>query len=503
MTSLTHFAMPAALAGAFALAGPALADVTAQGVWAGWQAATAEMGIEMVAASEDFAGDTLTVDEVSFALTMPDGTVTGEVERILMTEQGDGTVQITLPGAYTLTVDTVGENGEPVTIDLAVEYPGLEMIASGGDGTTVFDYTADAIGIALASLTIAGQDVPGTLDIGLDGVSGSYTLVEDDGFSYESALYAAVVTADIAFTDPADAANTVAVTAEYSDFVSEGAGNSLALGMTGSPEAFLADDVQQVSRYSHGGGGYDITGTSTDSGAFAFAAHSEAGDFDMTVDEGGIGLSGGTNGVTITASGDQIPMPELTLGLDQFDMAFAMPLQPAEEASDFGLRLNLAELTVPEELWSMVDPTGALPHDPATLLVELDGQVRLTAALDDEEAMAAPTPPLDFSAFDLTQLRLSLAGAELTGTGSFDFSEAPEGALPGMPGVSGVVDLTLMGGNALLDTLVSMGLVPEDQAMFARMMVGMLARPAGDDTLESRIEFGADGSITANGNPLR
>ena len=40
-----------------------------------------------------------------------------------------------------------------------------------------------------------------------------------------------------------------------------------------------------------------------------------------------------------------------------------------------------------------------------------------------------------------------------------------------------------------------LGLVPEDQAMGARMMMSMFAVPAGDDALESRIEFNEAGQI--------
>jgi hypothetical protein len=50
-----------------------------------------------------------------------------------------------------------------------------------------------------------------------------------------------------------------------------------------------------------------------------------------------------------------------------------------------------------------------------------------------------------------------------------------------------------------------MGLLPEDQAMGARMMMGMFARPGdGEDTLVSKIEVdGASGSISANGQRLK
>ena len=49
-----------------------------------------------------------------------------------------------------------------------------------------------------------------------------------------------------------------------------------------------------------------------------------------------------------------------------------------------------------------------------------------------------------------------------------------------------------------------MGLLPEDQAMGARMMMGMFAVTGqGEDTLTSKIEVTGDGQVKANGQRLR
>lgn len=74
----------------------------------------------------------------------------------------------------------------------------------------------------------------------------------------------------------------------------------------------------------------------------------------------------------------------------------------------------------------------------------------------------------------------------------------------GVPQPVGGIDLTLVGGNALIDKLVAVGLVPEQQAMGARMMLGLLAVP-GDtpDTLNSKIEINEMGHILANGQRIQ
>ena len=56
---------------------------------------------------------------------------------------------------------------------------------------------------------------------------------------------------------------------------------------------------------------------------------------------------------------------------------------------------------------------------------------------------------------------------------------------------------------ALLEKLIQMGFVSEDDAMGARMMMGMLAVPAGEDTLTSKIAINDEGHISANGQRLK
>ena len=54
------------------------------------------------------------------------------------------------------------------------------------------------------------------------------------------------------------------------------------------------------------------------------------------------------------------------------------------------------------------------------------------------------------------------------------------------------------------DTLIAMGLVPEDQAGMARMMLGGFAQRDDEGTYTSDIEIdGETGQITANGQRIR
>jgi hypothetical protein len=199
-------------------------------------------------------------------------------------------------------------------------------------------------------------------------------------------------------------------------------------------------------------------------------------------------------------------MQEVTGSLGEMQSRVAFPSTPTEEPQPMAFTLALRDLTLGESIWSLFDPTGALPRDPATLIVDLGGQIRFLADIFSEEEMAdAAGPPAEVEALDIEELRLSLAGAEFTGTGAFTFDYDVTGPMgPGSPAPEGRLDLRLEGAQRLLETLVGMGILPEDQAMMVRMMTGMIARPApeGGDALVSEITVEPDGTVLANGAPL-
>ena len=101
-------------------------------------------------------------------------------------------------------------------------------------------------------------------------------------------------------------------------------------------------------------------------------------------------------------------------------------------------------------------------------------------------------------------LLVSMIGAKLTGTGAFTFDNADMQTFPGMPRPEGFVELALTGANAVLDKLIQMGFVSDNDAMGARMMMGMFAVPGeGEDSLKSRIEINEQGQVLANGQRIR
>ena len=104
----------------------------------------------------------------------------------------------------------------------------------------------------------------------------------------------------------------------------------------------------------------------------------------------------------------------------------------------------------------------------------------------------------------LKTLLVDAAGAKLSGTGDFTFDNTDLATFGGVPRPTGAVDLQLAGANGLLDKLVAMGLLPQEQAMGARMMMGLFAVPGeAEDTLSSKIEINDQGHVLANGQRIQ
>jgi hypothetical protein len=122
----------------------------------------------------------------------------------------------------------------------------------------------------------------------------------------------------------------------------------------------------------------------------------------------------------------------------------------------------------------------------------------------ESEGTKTAEVPGQLHALTLKELQVKIAGADLTGSGAFTFNNDDLETFDGLPAPTGDINLKLVGGNGLLDNLIKMGMVPQDEAMGVRMMMGLFAVAGdGEDTLTSKIEVKDDGSIFANGQRLK
>jgi Uncharacterized protein conserved in bacteria (DUF2125) len=210
-----------------------------------------------------------------------------------------------------------------------------------------------------------------------------------------------------------------------------------------------------------------------------------------------------TGAGTIVVTSPSAPFP-VNIGFSEIAGDIVFPTVKADAPSPFTFLIRMVDFTLPEEVWAMSDPTGQLPRDPATLVIDTTGMVRLLTEFADEPAPGETTPPPEFSAVTINEIRLNIAGADLTGNGDLTLDNTDMTTFSGMPAPTGILNFTLTGGNGLLDKLAAMGVVPEDQLMGVRMMMGMFATMAtdGSDTMTSVVEF-KDKGLFVNGQQLQ
>jgi hypothetical protein len=242
----------------------------------------------------------------------------------------------------------------------------------------------------------------------------------------------------------------------------------------------------------------DTTGTDAATGFLAYNLTTSAGPSTTTLNIGaaGIDMTSKSDGLVFSGNSPELPVDNATLTIGPAEIAFRMPLI-GPEAQDYRFLLSLADITVNEEAWALVDPGQTLPRDPAALLLDLDGKIifDLFATLKAEETGDIAPPPMPQS-LNIPRLAMSAAGAALEGSGQFTFDA--------MMVPLGQASATLRGGNALIDGLVAIGVLTEADAQGARMGLAMFWTPGeGEDVLTTTMEAREDGGIYVNGQRIQ
>lgn len=485
---------------ALATAGPAFADLTAEQVLADQIKQMENYGLNVETTGQSRSGNVLTVDGLEATAVFPEGNMMMTVGGAIFTERGDGTVAITYPAEIPMSIKMDIED-DPVEFSMAIAQVGTETVVSGIPEEIRYDFTSEEFKIEdlkfLAPEEAAELDM--TVAITLSGLSGMMELAGGTIRDYTADFTFQSVNALIEGAVPEDE-GSFSLALEAADLAAEYTGKLAAQDLLSSFAKAVQDGNETKGRVTHGALRYGIKGDGPD-GAFEGDFAVGSGELDFKLDKSGLDYSGVNRDMTMTFGGSMIPFPPMTLSMAESSGRFAMPVVPSpDDEQEFALRMSMVDLVLDPFLWSMIDPGEALPRDPATLVLDLNGDVILTEDIFDPDFAEQMTgAPGQVNSATLNELRLNIAGAELTGDGDFTFNN--DSAIP-VP--SGVVNMMLVGGNGLLDTLVGMGLIPEDQAMGARMMMGLFARPGdGDDTLVSTIEVNEDGSVLANGQRIR
>ncbi|MCU4652435.1 DUF2125 domain-containing protein [Roseibacterium sp. SDUM158016] len=486
---------------AIAAASPAFAQVTAADLWAEWQETSTAMGQSMTADVTQ-TGDGLVLENFVTFSEQEGTTTTGRLERVTMTEGADGTVSIDLSDPYVLTLTfPEDEDGPIITLEIVLNHENLDISVAGAAGARNYSYTADAVTISEGNITNdRGEPVPDIdMEIVARDLATTYNMAGTiaDGQRFDSVGTVGSVAGRFDVRPPEAEEGHVKLSFALGEIASEATGTMVAL-------ATLQQTTQGLPP------GFDIAGSTTYAWSrleMAFDSPSDTFDAFYSNEGGsfGIGLSADALSYDISAqametrvSGSEIPVPvQVTAASGALSLQIPLSAQP--EPSSAAVRLAYRDLAVSDGLWSMIDPSGQVPRNPATLILDATAQVQILRDLMDPETMEMSEPPGELRALTVSELEISFGDTSLTGTADMTF--AP-GQMPPQP--VGRADLSLVGGNALLEQLQAAGVIGMEQAAMARGVAGMFTRPgAMPDTLETALEFGADGTVTANGMPLQ
>jgi hypothetical protein len=477
-------------------ANAAVADVTPEDVWQNWQDFYTSSGSTVTTGSVERDGDTLVIIDFKTSSDTDAGTSDSAVAEIRLRDNGDGSVGVEMSEEMTFgfTAPALEGGGSSGATGIA-KMPGLTGTVTGSVDDMAYAYSMPSVEIAMEP--VENGAAAGKITVLLSDGTSTYQLSGPaDAKVLDGSFGAASIAMNFEITDPE---NPFVGSLNVADLAGQMSGS-----LSGMEEVDLADAFAKGFALdmgmTYGAMIYDFdVSDATTSGKLM--GGSEGGSFQFALDAAKMMLAGGGKNVSATLSGADLPFPEVNVSYAESGFNVTMPLAKGDAPQDFSFLTKIVDLQISEEIWAMLDPTGAVPHDPATLVIDTTGTALLKADL--MASADGATPDAELHSLNVNDLTARVAGAELTGTGAFTFDNTDLITFGGMPAPTGKLELKLMGGNGLLDALVSMGMLSEDDAMGARMMIAMFANPgAGDDELTSVLEF-KDKGFFANGQQLQ
>lgn len=489
----------------------AAADLTASDVWGDWRSYMEGLGYT-VSAVEETSGNTLSLTDITVDIAGgPEvDKMTLSVSSLQFVENSDGTVDMVVPDTLPITMRAEPKStGEPATVVITYTQTGHKITASGTPQAMRYDYTADSFAMALTDMTVdgttAGADVA-QFNVTGENLVSSTDVTVGDVRSYDQNVAAANVTYDLFFKSP-DGPETIAMGSTAANLSFE--------GTSAVPVTKIADASNVAALLDAGfafDGTFGTTGTESTvevtgpDGPTKIKTGSSNASFGVAMGTDGIRYDVAAQTVQIGAQIAGLPVP-LYLEMAETGFALTAPLAKAEAPQDFALSFNLTDFSMSDVIWGMFDPSGQLPRDPATVALDVTGKAKMLFDLLDPAVAARMTPgtqPAEIETLKINDLTVNAVGAQIDATGDIAFDNSDKATLPGVPKPVGEININLAGASALIDKLVGMGLLPEDQAMGARMMMGLFAVPgATPDTLTSKIEFNEAGQILANGQRIK
>ena len=479
-------AMPFAL-----LATTALSDVTADQVWDRIKnqmsvGSTSELSFDQV--SRD--GNALTVSSVSMTGSQPDVDFKVDIDAMRFVENGDGTVTVTMSEFIPIFIKG-SDQGEEFSLQMQLRQTDASYVVSGEPELMNFETNTPKAVLTITEFlspspntTITGQfeiidavsKYSATADMAIDGAAtiGSMSfagIVQDPSENLDMAMNGTFDGMDVTFNGafPADLD-------------------------TALPEDLLMN-IDMAVKYNMENISFAASGTLPE-GTMNMSYTAGPAKTDYLIRNGLIDATSTVNSLNGSVMVPQVPLP---IAFDMGKMGVGIGMQFHEtDAGPFKYQILLEDFSMSDALWDIFDAGQVLPRDPITIELDLTGKAGINPNFD--ETAQGDAMPGSIESLNLNALTLRAIGAEVLGTGAFTFDMNDMTTIPGMPKPEGNLDISIKGANGVLDALGQMGLIPQDQLMGVRMMMGMFTQP-GDapDSLKTQVEVNADGHVMVNG----
>lgn len=511
-TTLSPKALTLATLSLSLMASSAMADLTAQQVWGDWRAYLEGLGYGVTATQAQTAG-TLTLTDITVQMNGgPDiETMTLSMGGLQFSERGDGTVEVIMPAVMPIAFDIVPDSTDkPVRAQFTYSQTGQQMIVSGDPAAIAYDYNTDTFALTLDALTVDGTVFGAdaarfSLNGGALASKTSVSVGETRG--YDQSMQLGTVVYDLFFKNP-DGVEAISLNSTLQ--------NMAFVGTSVLPVGQISQTPDLLPLLAAGfafDGAFTTQGTETKievtspEGTSKIKTGSASSILEVAMGAQGIRYNTQAEKIQMGAQLVGLPFP-LFMEMENAGLNIRTPLTKSDVPQDFALGLDLTGFTMSDIIWALFDASGQLPRDPATVALEMSGKATLRLdSLDPgavEQAIEAGIRPGELNALRIDRLTVDAVGAQVNATGDIAFDNTDTTTLAGFPKPVGDINIGISGANGLMDKLVAMGLLPADQIMGARMMLGLFAVP-GDapDTLKSRIEFNEAGQILANGQRIK
>jgi hypothetical protein len=480
---------------------PALAQVSAADLWADWQATSAAIGQDLTADVSQTA-DGLVLDNFT-TRTEAEGTTTlGRLDRVTMTEMPDGSLSVELSNPYSTTITFPEDAGGPIiTVEILMTHEGLDVSVTGTPDARTYVYEADTITVTEGSISNDRGDPTPTIDMEIVArdLAATYLLSASGGEPqrFESSGSTRTIAGRFDVLPPPDEEGQLKASFALGEMQSTASGTIVALSAMQQSAEGLPDGFDLAGTTEYAWSRFEMS-FETPSDAFDLYYANDGGNFGIALSNAELRYDIAANGMVTRVSGTEIPV-SVEASAASSELSLTVPLAASATPADAAVRLSYSDLAVNDEVWSLMDPTGGIPRNPLTVVLDATAQLQLVVDLLSAEAMEMERPPGELRALTVSELEVSFGDTALTGSADMTFA-------PGqiVPEPVGRADLSLVGGNALLDQLQGAGVLNAEQAGMARGVAGMFTRPGAlPDTIETTIEFLEGGSITANGIPLQ